>query len=229
MSCGAWLAALAWICFDPQFGAGVAQLRAFAEVVTGNSSAVEAFDAQHRARLQFLVGILFVAGGTLLGIFLALFLGVKEHRGTRTWLAFVALAAAWLTLVVGWRELAWQGQRLRLRSTVTEFDALVESLHDDWPTADGERPGLGSFMAYPQGTPRMLMMLISETDPQIAAIERGDDGSLGFEIRGEEPGTWLEWHPAGSAPKTFVGGLEASYDLRRNAPLGSGWYLVRYR
>lgn len=170
-----------------------------------------------------------IACGTLLGIFLGLFVGVKEQRRTRTWLAFVALAAAWFTLAVGWRELAWQGQRLRLRSTVNEFDALAKSLRENWPTADGERAGLGSFMAYPQGTPRMLMMLVSETDPQIAAIERGADGSLGFEIRGEEPGTWLEWHPAGSAPKTFVGGLEAEYDLGRTSPLGRGWYLVRYR
>jgi hypothetical protein len=223
------LAALGWICFDPHFSAAVAQLLAVTEVVQGNSSAVEAFDARHGMRLQGLVGIILIAGGTLLGIFLGLFIGVKEHRSTRTWLAFIALVAAWLTLAVGWGEFAWQGQRLRLRSAVNEFDALANSLRDNWPSADGERPGLGSFMAYPQGTPRMLMMLVSETDPQIAAIERADDGALGFEIRGEEPGTWLEWHPAGSVPKTFVGGLEADYEFNRTSPLGRGWYLVRYR
>jgi hypothetical protein len=72
------------------------------------------------------------------------------------------------------------------------------------------------------------MMLVSKTDPQVSAIERADDGSLGFEIRGEQPGTWLEWHPPGSQPATFVGGLDDDHDLNRVSPLGDGWYQVRY-
>jgi len=133
-----------------------------------------------------------------------------------------------MTLLVGWREIAWLGQRIRLGSLVAQFDPIAESLREDWPTSDGERDDLGSFMAYPQGNPRMLMMLVSKTDPQISAIERADDGSLGFEIRGEQPGTWLEWHPAGSQPVAFVGGLEDDHNLRRISPLGDGWYQVRY-
>jgi hypothetical protein len=83
-------------------------------------------------------------------------------------------------------------------------------------------------MAYPQGKPRMLMMLKSETSPAVSAVERADDGTLGFELRGDQSGAWLEWHPAGSTPRAFVSGLESKYDFRRAAPLGRGWYLVRY-
>jgi hypothetical protein len=60
-------------------------------------------------------------------------------------------------------------------------------------------------------------------------VERSEDGSLGFELRGDHSGAWLEWHPAGSTPRAFVGGLESKYNFRRAAPLGRGWYLVRYR
>ena len=139
------------------------------------------------------------------------------------------LVAGWLTLLVAWPEFAWQGQRLRMRANLSEFDAIAAALRDDWPKTDGERAGLGSFMAYPQGKPRMLMMLKSETTPAVAAVERADDGTLGFDLRGDESNTWLEWHPDGSKPRDFVGGLEGQYDFGRAAPLGRGWYLVRYQ
>jgi hypothetical protein len=224
------LAALAlWIFSDPLFAGTARWVAARIHLFRGGIVATVGDVAQVGWRLPTLWAAIVTAIASLLLLGLMLFIGSATHRRLRSWLAYTMLVAAWLTMLVAWREFAWQGQRLRLRSTVNEFDALAKSLRENWPNADGERAGLGSFMAYPQGTPRMLMMLVSETQPQIAAIERGADGSLGFEIRGEEPGTWLEWHPAGSAPKNFVGGLEAEYDLRRTAPLGRGWYLVRYR
>ncbi len=84
-------------------------------------------------------------------------------------------------------------------------------------------------MAYPQGRPRMLLMLTSDSSPAVSAVELADDGALGFELSGDESGTWLEWHPVGSTPQAFTGGLESEYDFGRAAPLGRGWYLVRYR
>ncbi|MGD9634259.1 MAG: hypothetical protein AB7G28_00950 [Pirellulales bacterium] len=222
---GLWIANIAllagvvlWITFDPQFTVA-AQL-----VPTALNEAPRA-----DWRLPALWMVIIGAVTTLLLLLVTLFVGSAAHRRLRSWLAFTMLVAAWLTVLVGWREFAWQGQRLRLRATVDQFDAIAKSLREDWPTADGERAGLGSFMAYPQGRPRMLMMLMSQTEPQIAAIERADDGALGFEIRGEQAGTWLEWHPAGSTPKNFIGGLEGNYQFGRAAPLGRGWYLVRYR
>jgi hypothetical protein len=157
-----------------------------------------------------------------------LFAGAETHRRLRSWFAFTMLVAAWLTLLVGWRELAWQGQRMRLWSDLNEFKTIATKLQADWPAADGKQEGLGTFMAYPQGKPRMLMMLNSDTSPSVSAVERAD-GALAFEFAGDSDGTWLEWHPPGSAPRNFTGGLEGEYDLRRVSPLGDGWYLVRYR
>jgi hypothetical protein len=224
----AWLGLVAWVVFDPQFGSVLTHFRAVFGVANREAAAAEAFNRFDHVSVELLAGILVAAGGSLLGILLGLFGGARKYRGMRAWLAFMALAAAWLTLLVGWREVAWLGQRVRLHNTIGQFDAIAQSLREDWPTSDGERDELGSFMAYPQGNPRMLMMLVSKTDPQVSAIERADDGSLGFEIRGEQPGTWLEWHPPGSQPATFVGGLDDDHDLNRVSPLGDGWYQVRY-
>lgn len=218
-----------WIFNDPQFPGAARWVAAKVHWLRGGVVASVGDVAQPGWRLIVLWTTIVAATTSLMLLGATLFFGAAAHRSLRSWLSYTLLVAAWLMVLVAWREFAWQGQRWRLRSTVNEFDAIAKSLRETWPAQDGQRAGLGSFMAYPQGTPRMLMMLVSETDPQIAAIERSADGSLGFEIRGEEPGTWLEWHPAGSAPKTFVGGLEAEYDLGRTAPLGRGWYLVRYR
>lgn len=217
----------AWIVLDAKFPAT-------AHVQKGQMHALAGYTITERwpqlgPRVAMLWIVLIVGVISTIGIFITLFVGAARYRGLRSWLAFTFLIAAWLTLLVAGREFAWQGQRLRLRLSLSEFDAIAASLRDDWPATDGERAGLGTFMAYPQGQPRMLMMLTSETDPPIAAVERSDDGALGFELRGDELGAWLEWHPAGSTPRAFTGGLESEYDFGRAAPLGRGWYLVRYR
>jgi hypothetical protein len=218
-----------WIFFDPQFPAAAPLVGASVHEMWGGDTAVARQNSRPGWRLPVLWAVLVAVVVTTLLLIVALFAGSTTHRRLRSWFAFTMLIAAWLTVLVAWREFAWQGQKLRTREMIDAFDPLAKSLVDDWPIKDGERPGLGSFMAYPQGRPRMLMMLISETNPQISAVERYDDGSLGFELRGEENGTWLEWHPAGSTPKSFVGGLEAEYEFGRTSPLGRGWYLVRYR
>ncbi len=224
------LAALAlWIFFDPRFPAAAQLVAAKMHVLRGGPAAVAGDRSAIGWRLPALWTAIAAAIITTLLLLVTLFVGSSTHRRLRSWLAFTMLVAAWLMLLVSWREFAWQGQRLRLRGMVAEFEPIAKSLRENWPTKDGERAGLGSYMAYPQGKPRMLMMLVSESDPQVSAIERSDDGALGFELRGEENGTWLEWHPVGSTPKTFVGGLEAEYDFGRTSPLGRGWYLVRYR
>lgn len=165
-------------------------------------------------------------------IILTLFAGAEQHRRLRAWFAFTLLVAGWLTLFVAWREFAWQGQRMRLWTQLDEYEPVAASLNEKWPSGDGELPNVGAFMAYPQGKPRTLLVLAqSESQPgtSFSAVERDDDGSLKFELAGDETGSWLEWHPAGSTPDNFTGGLENTYTRGRSAPLGNGWYLVRYR
>jgi hypothetical protein len=222
-------ATVGWIFVDAQFAAAAAQLRGIIAVTWGDTSALASIGSLHRGRTVLLGIVVLLVALSLVGSFLGLFFGDTEHRRLRSWLAFTMLIALWLTLLMSWREIGWQGQRLRLRMSLSEFDAIAASLRDDWPTSDGERPGLGSYMAYPQGNPRMLMILSPDTQPPVSAIERSDDGALSFELRADPSGGWLEWHPDGSMPKGFVGGLDQQYDFDRAAPLGRGWYLVRYQ
>ena len=94
-------------------------------------------------------------------------------------------------------------------------------------------PEVGTFMAYPNGNPRTLLILAQPQSPtksiQFSAVERSDGGALRFELTGYENGAWLEWHPNDSSPESFTGGLENTYSRTKSAPLGNGWYLVRYR
>jgi len=182
--------------------------------------------------------LLIVFGGafsllTLLGIFAALFVGTRSHRRVLSWLAFMVVVAAWLTVFATWQEMSWQGQKWRVVRRVASFDGLATSLRDDWPTADGVHLSLGAFMAYPRSDPSTLLLL--ESPPlldgimPVSAVERSEDGALRFELSGSEQGSWLEWHPSRSVPKSFVGGLEGRYELVRYAPLDRHWFLARYR
>lgn len=184
-------------------------------------------------QLGYRVALLWVLTGTgivtLIGIGVMLFAGAVTHRRLRSWFEFTLLVAAWLSFCVAWPEVAWQAQRLRSWSRLGQFDALTTSLRDDWPADDGNRLALGSFMAYPKGDPRSLIVLKSGSTPPVSAVERTHDGVLRFELRGVVPGTWLEWQPADSVPHDFIGGLEQEYRVQRFSPLGRGWYLVRYQ
>jgi hypothetical protein len=172
-----------------------------------------------------------VASGLVL--FAALFLGPPSHRRLRSWFLFITSAALWLTMYVNRQEIAWLGQQHRLAADRAGFERLAQSLRAEFPKTDGDRPGLGPFMAYPVGGPRMILLLttpeVSQSGIAVAAVERAPDGSLRFQLTGTETGGWLEWHPPGGEPASFVGGLTTKYDISRWSPLGKGWHLVQYQ
>ncbi len=225
------LGLVVWILSDGRFSMATELLKAriVAVLELGTSASVYTWYAG-RILILSIVSILAVVSAV--GILLGLFFGAQTHRRVRSWFAFTLLLAAWLTLFVSWRELAWRGQVFRLHHRLDGFETIAESLRSDWPAVDGERPNMGPFMAYPIGRPTMLMMLktpaVPRTITSFSSVERSDDGALRFELIGDEPDAWLEWHPTGSAPQTFVGGLMAEYPLERFAPLRQGWFLVRY-
>jgi len=185
----------------------------------------------HHARALTLIAVLAIACVAAAG--LALVYGPSRHRRLRSWLAFTALVAVWLGLAVAWRDVAWAGQRFRLGRQVAAVEPLAAALRERWPQSDGsDVPGLGPFMAYPPGAPRMLMLLHQVRPPgssnAISAVERSDAGGLRFELADGDAGAWLEWHPAGEAPASFVGGLQGAYELVRASELADGWFLARY-
>jgi hypothetical protein len=221
-----------WILIDGQFSQALWSLpgeyfQRFAGEFNGNSS-------QSATRARFLEMLGALALGSAMGIFSSLLLGARTHRGVRSWLGFTVLVAAWLTLAVSWRDLAWHSQALRMKWRLSGLDSVADSLLTDWPAADGEHPVIGPFVAYPHGAPSMLLLLttpeIGHAGVEISAIERSatTDG-LRFQLTGNEWGPWLEWHPPGSVPESFRGGLMTQYQLERAANLADGWFLARYR
>lgn len=180
-------------------------------------------------------GIVSAAGlAALSGIVVgaSLVVGSRRWRTLRCWTAFVALVAGWLALGVGGDDLAWYGQCRRLQAALPAASATLHTLRTAWPTGDGEIPGLGPVLAYPQGTPRTLMTLgpalLGNARLRCASVERTDDGAMRLELAGPEAGAWLEWRPRDDAPVDFVGGLGTSYAVQRQHRLSHGWFAVRY-
>jgi hypothetical protein len=182
---------------------------------------------------RLIAAILGIASLAAIGIIGGLFLGSQTHRRIRSWLAITTLVVLWLTLWLKWPALAWQGQSLRIERQTDQFRSMATSLIQDWPTIDGERPGLGLFRAYPIENPSVLLLMTQQEVPgtglTFSTVERSDAGALRFELAGNERGAWLERHPAGNQPASFVGGLEQHYDLQRFTALGDDWFLVRYK
>ncbi len=170
---------------------------------------------------------------SLSGILVGLFQGPTWRRSMKAWLAFTALVSAWCALCVSWPSLYWLGQTVRVRGDIAAYEVPVQELREDWPGKDGESPTLGPFLAYPLNQPQTLLPIgvahVPGADAPVTAVERSELGALRLQLAGAESGAWLEWHPEGSIPKSFIGGLQTSYELLRQAELQPGWYLVRYR
>jgi hypothetical protein len=225
---GLLIAACAWIFFDPGF---MRPHMVHAPLQQHLSLVVPQTALMTQGRMEIFRWLTGAALATLAAIALGLLIGAPWNRRLRSWLAFTAIAAAWLALKTSWPELAWAGAQWRVGSTVAAFEAVAEPLRANWPAADGATDALGPFSAYPAGKPRMLMLLQqipADRPARFTAIERSDRGGLRFELAGPEAGAWLEWHPPGEQPSVFVGGLETRYDLERSSPLGDGWFLTQY-
>jgi hypothetical protein len=170
---------------------------------------------------------------SLSGIFVGLFKGPSWRRSVKAWLTFTALVSAWCALYASWPALYWLGQTVRVRADIAAYDKPVQELRENWPGKDGESPTLGPFLGYPVGKPKTLLLIgvahVPGADAPVTAVERSELGALRLQLAGAESGAWLEWHPPGSAPDSFVGGLQTRYTLLRQTELQRGWYLVRYR
>jgi hypothetical protein len=220
-------AAIAWLLNDPYAPRVIDRIRSGPQMVAG----VELVKFPPARVPIFQATALTIALGLAIVAF-ALFLGPRNHRGVRSWLALTTLVALWLALLASWREFAWAGQRWRLGRQISQFERVAATLRNEWPKHDGEIPRLGHFTAYPRIEAKTLLVIADDTPPgraPIAAVEHSDAGALRFKLAGNETGAWLEWHPPGSAPASFSGGLDTRYTLDRAGSLHDGWFLTRYR
>ena len=174
------------------------------------------------------VGAIVSAAGILAG----LIWGAPRQRRIAAWLAATALAAGWLATLTSTSELTWLGQRRRAASEVPKIESLADDLRRKWPEEDGVSEPLGPYSLYSSGTSSILTPLTNrsreKSGVEIVSVERSPAGALQFEVPDQRYRVWLEWHPEGSEPASFVGGLEAYHELKRSSSLGNGWYATRY-
>lgn len=233
INAGLLLLLAAWIVWDARFTATWDQLE-YEIGLTPDSSKLDEFASTFllQWKIYLLGGILAISVLSLGLMTFGLTMGARGHRALSSWMVVLSLACCWLGLATGWDEMIWVGKRLRIDAHVAAFQPISDSLRKDWPTADGVNRQLGPFMAYPAGKPKTLILL---TTPDIAqhgltfsSVEKADEGGIRFQLSGKERGVWLEWHPRGQAPASFVGGLLEPHFLKRTVSLGDGWYLARY-
>lgn len=156
-----------------------------------------------------------------------------QSRSIRSLLAIALIVSMWCSVAINASFIAWQGNRIRVGMQFDQLEAIAQPLRKDWPTRDGDIPGVGPFMAYPFGRPTVLVLLasprIAGDGLSIAAIERSDLGAIKLQLSGTDHDDWAEWHPPGSYPATFTGGLSDQHELVSVSKLGNRWSLVRYR
>ncbi|MBA2118006.1 hypothetical protein [Bremerella alba] len=222
-----------WIVWDARFSSTWDHLE-FQLGWTEDGSDLDEFANSLAAQWKiFVLGFMVIVGAVSLGMLtFGITMGSRGHRALSSWMVFLSLACCWLGLMNSWDELIWAGKRLRIDSHVAAFQSIAQSLNQDWPKVDGQRESLGPFMAYPSGKAKTLILLttppMAQTGPTFSSIERSDAGGIRFQLSGSERGAWLEWHPSGDQPESFVGGLLEPHHLMRSVSLGEGWFLVSY-
>ena len=228
------LVLVGWAFFDPRFDVrGSHAYDSFDEARLGVLTGTQVFNiagsffrfALHLAITTAILGIL---------VFLALGLvwGAKQYRSLKAFLMFVTLVSLCVGLLIGLPNVAWYGKQMRVGRLLSTLYPCVAELQDDWPLEDGRSSTLGPYMAYPIGGPTALVLLsppvLGQSTTKVSMVERSETGALRFLLAGTEFGDWLEFHPDGHLPSSFVGGLLQHFELSRYQDLGDGWYLVRY-
>lgn len=144
------------------------------------------------------------------------------------------VCALWLGLATHWKRVAWLGHRGRALSTINVMQPIATSLQQNWPKTDSEDSIFGPYMAYPNWNPRTLILLtpmaIGDGSHSLAAVDRGSQGKLRFELSDGLESLWLEWSPQIDTTETeFSNGIGETYFHERSIDLKGSWTLSRYR
>ncbi|WP_404307255.1 hypothetical protein [Neorhodopirellula lusitana] len=186
------------------------------------------------ARLFALSAAVLVAAASFVWLFFHAFGTVRRTRlrSIASMLAITTVVAIWCSVASNHNSIAWQGKRVRLASEVEKLESIAAPLRRDWPERDGELENGSPFMAYPFGKPTTLILLdaprIASGRLCIRAVELSELGAIKLQLSGPRYDDWAEWHPPGSQPESFVGGLYDRHDIESAASIGQGWFLVRY-
>jgi hypothetical protein len=150
----------------------------------------------------------------------------------------LAVCCAWTALIAGDSSLqSWSVFR-HASGLLPRVEIVEAALRARWPTPIAQSPTLRATVAPD------LVVLVSERHPDALVvvgrksypihedfgmlIDRSPEGAVRFSLMG--PVAWnLEWHPAGSEPKTYINGFGCgSSSVAEWTRLKAHWYLVRY-
>lgn len=210
----------------------------FSDVVLMNSPSTIVTQSLPVNLARTLGGLMWLALTLGLFSYSALYWGSSRFRSIRYVGLLCGILAVWLAIFTQWDRIAWLGHRARASAIVEQLAPIAVELHNGWPNRDGRSDALGPFMAYPNGSPRTLILLtalpIGNQFGSLAAIDRGKDGHLRFELSRGADSLWLEWSPGQAAldndkqHSIFANGIGARYQRTDSIPINAHWVVSRY-
>ncbi len=165
-------------------------------------------------------------------IFIGLFFGRRASRSLKAWLLFSFLVCGWLAASLGWTNVYWYGQSLRISAEVAAAEEIATELLLDWPEGDGDVPTLGVVLGYPKEDTITLILAgkpVAVGNLRISAVERSDDReTLRFQLAGADRDAWLVRTPNAETPRDFINGFGTRYAAKKSRRLSQRWHLVRF-
>jgi len=144
----------------------------------------------------------------------------------------VLLAIVWTQTGTSWDLIRLRGQSTMVVAYAESVSEFAQQLENSWPDQGGDIKDFGSFLAYPYGAPRTLLMLgdtrIPNTSLRVAAVERTPGEAIRFQLTGDAPDVWLEWRTSETEPTQFQGGLQQIHTPTASLKIAANTFVVRY-
>jgi len=161
-----------------------------------------------------------------------------RSRSTGRLVAVFAACCAWIALIACDTSIQSWSVRRHASGLLPKVEIAASALGDHWPEPTNWSPTKTAQVApdlevvVSDEFPDALVLLGRRSYPVQEdfgmLIDRSDDGAIRFALRGAA-GWNLEWHPAGSEPKTYVDGFgNESSPVAEWMQLKDHWFLVRY-
>jgi hypothetical protein len=162
-----------------------------------------------------------------------------RSSSVRRLVAVVAVCCAWVALIACDTSIQRWSVRRHATGLLSKVETAAVALQSHWPAPTNHSstkiaavvPDLEVVVS--DGLPNTLVVTGRKSYPIREdfgmLIDRSDDGAIRFALSGAA-GWNLEWHPAGSEPKTYLDGFgNESAPIAEWTRLKEHWYLVRYK
>ena len=220
-----------WVVLDASFGQMVRFVKGGFDVVAGAGYAWDAL-ALRIAGLFFLASSAVAAFATLV---VRQVVGEKTGRSICAMLLLTTIVAGWLGLFTAYGTIERIGEYVRLKRDLHKFKNAAGKLLKRWPTENGSLPEAGQYLAFPLKHPDTILIqgVVARGCPFRETIgffvNNTPNGGLRFSLYGKDEQDWVEYHPDGQGPQSFVlSARDMELRLERVVKLEKYWYWTRY-